>query len=191
MALTLGLNVTTEDCKNLIFTETTGAYNVTTNPTGWGTPNPTIASASLATVSVTVPNGTVYTFSVAGSSFPTTTITQQYVIPYTSLGMTSSSGLVDGLYSILYSLSVTPGVIYLQLQKTMIVCNLECCIDKMLLDLDLSCECSEDAKENYLTAHAIFEQIQHSIECGDLDTAEELVDMANKLCKNSNCSTCK
>jgi hypothetical protein len=197
MALSLSTSISTEDCQNLIFTETTGTYNVTTNPTGWGSPNPATSTAAGAVVTVLVPSGTSYTFSVFASSFPTVTSTQQYLINYEDLGM--SDGLVDGLYTITYVvptlqiiLGVPTVITYTTILNTMIVCNLECCIDTLLLEIDdWTCDCSKDAKENFLTAHAIFEQIQHSIECGDLDTAGDLVDMAGKICRNENCSTCK
>jgi hypothetical protein len=74
----------------------------------------------------------------------------------------------------------------------MIICNLECCVDKLLLNVeDWNCDCSKDAREKYLSAFGILKQLEHSIECGDLDTAEDLITMVSKICRNADCSTCK
>lgn len=62
MAFTLAFSVTESgDNKTITVTDTTGVYHVTTNPTGWGTPNPetTVIDSSTNTLSLDI----VYTAS--------------------------------------------------------------------------------------------------------------------------------
>lgn len=194
MAVSLAITLSTNDCKNLIFTETTGAYNVTTNPTGWGTPNIPLANATAASIIITTPSGASFTFVITSSGFPTTTITKQYIVNCSSLTM--SGGLVDGEYTVVYNVNYLDGsgepAIFTTTLRTYIVCNLKCCVDRMLTNInDWDCDCNKDVKEDYLTAFSIYQQILHSIECGDLTTADNNIKLANRLCKNLDCSTCK
>lgn len=192
MALSLKASLDTSDCLNLLFNETTGFYS-STNTGGWSTPNILISTATAATVAVTVPSGTVYSFNVFLAGFPSYNTNVTYSIAYDDLGF--SEALEDGIYSVTYSVSGLDGsgepITYTVTISTFIVCNLECCVDTLLLNVDdWECDCSEDAIDTYLSAFSILQQINHSIECGDLDTAESLLTLANKICKNSNCSTC-
>ena len=59
MALELSINVSlSSDGKTMTFTETTGAYNVNLNPTGWGSPNTPLTDISEAKLDITTPSGT-------------------------------------------------------------------------------------------------------------------------------------
>lgn len=193
MATQLKASLDTSDCLNLIFTETTGFYQAS-NTTGWGTPQTTISTASAASLNITTPSGSTYNFNVFLSGFPSYNINSAYSISYLDLGF--SNTLADGIYTATYSVTALDGSDEPQVLtvtiSTFIVCNLECCVDTMLTKIDdWDCDCSKDAKDLYLQAFGVLQQINHSIECGDLDTASSLSNLANKLCKNSNCSTCK
>lgn len=192
MSLQLKANITTPDCLNLIFNETTGVYS-TSNLTGYGTPNPLITAATNATLSVITPSA-AYFFPLFSSGFPSFNTNSSYSISSTSLGF--SNGLEDGLYQFVYTVTITiTGVptIFTLTQNFYITCNLQCCIDRMLLNLDSSeCDsCNEEETDKYIKAFGILQQIYHAIECGDLTTASNLSNLGNKLCKNINCSTCK
>ena len=190
MGLQLKTSISTSDCLNLLFSETTGVYT-TSNTTGWSTPNPALSTASVPQIKITIPSGSFFIFPLSTFGFPTANINSIYSIPYSSLGF--SSNLEDGLYTCEYTVLVNTGspVIYSSTISTFIVCNLECCVDRMLLNInDWDCDCSEEAIDKYLTAFSILQQINHSIECGDLTTASSLSNLANKICKNLNCSIC-
>lgn len=59
MALELSINVSlSSNGKTMTFTETTGAYNVGTNPKGWGSPNAALTDVESAKLDITTPNGT-------------------------------------------------------------------------------------------------------------------------------------
>jgi hypothetical protein len=62
MALELSINVSlSSNGKTMTFTETTGAYNVNLNPTGWGSPNEVLTNIGFATLSITTPDNTTKT----------------------------------------------------------------------------------------------------------------------------------
>lgn len=192
MALQLKASLDTSDCLNLLFSEQTGVYT-SSNTTGWQTPNPDIANATSATLTVTTPSGSNFVFSLSLSGFPTFNANSLYSIPYSSLGF--SSTLEDGIYTAVYDVIVDEEspVHYTVTIVTFITCNLECCIDTMLSNIDNSeCDsCNEEERDKYLEAFSILQQIKHSIECGDLITANSLSNLGNKLCRNIGCSTCK
>lgn len=191
MGLQLSVTLSTSDCSNLVFTETTGLYS-SGNLTGWGTPNPLISNATAASIIITTPSGSQFTFPILNNGFPNA-INGTYSIPSTSLGMSTS--LQDGQYSVVYIITVlVSGIpfIFSTTDVEFVACNLECCIDRLLNNIgDWSCDCSKDAKDKYLNAFGIFQQIQHSIECKDFNTTTKLLSIGNKLCKNLNCSTCQ
>ena len=196
MAVDLKISLDTCDCNSLSFNELTNYYSVAI-PTGWGTPNDPISSAISAILVITTPAGTPFTFNVFLSSFPTNNTLLTYNIPYTSLSM--SSGLVDGIYTANYTVvtSITVGDVttvttYTTTNSFLITCNLECCINTMLIDInDFKCDCNKDKVEKYLTALALFNSIERAKDCGDITTANNDLQLANKLCKNLNCLSCK
>ena len=62
MALELSINVAlSSNGKVMTFTETTGAYDATLNPTGWGSPNLELTDISEAKLEVTKPDSTTRT----------------------------------------------------------------------------------------------------------------------------------
>lgn len=71
MALELSINVSlSSNGKTMTFTETTGAYNVNLNPTGWGPPNLDLNQIKEASLIVTLPDTTSKTlFYTKGQSW--------------------------------------------------------------------------------------------------------------------------
>ena len=66
----LATSPTQTGCFGFTFTDTTGVYNVTTNPGGYGTPNMDSTDVNTATISVYAPGSTIpyiFTFSVLPS----------------------------------------------------------------------------------------------------------------------------
>lgn len=192
MALDLKINLNSCDCSNLSFNELTSSYT-TSNPTGWGTPNNSTVQAISAVLQITTPSGSNFTFNVLLSGFPTSNTNLTYNIPYGSLGLIS---LIDGIYTATYTVITKVGdadpVTWTVTNSFLITCNLECCVASMLSNIDdLQCDCNKDKKDNYLTALALLYSINKDKICGDITTANNNFTLANKLCKNLNCITCK
>lgn len=193
MAIDLKISLDTCDCNNLTFYELTDGYT-TINPTGWGTPNAGLNTTLSATLQITTPSGSNFNFNLFPNNFPTNSTIYPYNIPYTSLGL--SSGLIDGIYNatyiVTYQIGDNPIVTLMVTNNFLITCNLECCIYTMLVDIDdFKCDCNKDKINNYLTTLALFNSIEKSKNCGDITTAVNDLQLANKLCKNLNCLSCK
>jgi hypothetical protein len=190
--LDLKISLTTCDCSNLIFNELTGTYSVS-NPTGWGTPNDPLNDAISGTLVIQPPSGAAYTFNVFLNTFPTTASLYNYTISYTSLGL--PNGLIDGLYTATYTVVTNVSSVlttYTVTNSFLITCNLECCINTMLLDIDdFECDCNKHKKDKYLLALSILQGIKGAKECGDINTANNLITIGNKLCNNLNCTNCR
>ena len=190
--LDLKISLDSPDCSNLIFNELTGIYT-TSNLTGWGAPNDTLGEVISATLFISTPSGTGFAFNPLLSGFPTNSTVFPYTISYASLGL--PTGLVDGVYTATYTVitSVTSVLYTYRVSNQFLInCNLECCVDKMLLDIDdFDCDCNEDKKDKYLTALSALYSIEKAKDCGDIVTANNLFSIANKLCNNLGCQNCK
>ena len=151
------------DYSKLTIEDKTGVYNVTTNPTGWGTPNLQIGDVLTCFAEVTKPDLTtllpssdplmkvtkdVYYGSVGGV-LPNTTSELQSVTAL-ELGYTDEK-LVSGLYSIrtygagdpdLAGTSFSYTGYFLSLGKAV------CCIDKLLLSSNIKDCCGCFKKED-------------------------------------------
>lgn len=186
------------ECKNILFSETTGAYSIF-NTTGWGTPNPELSTVYSAELSITTPTSDTFIFDLlATTEFPTINSSVEYSIPYSSLGF--STGLVDGEYTFVYNVMVDTTeserepiyATYTKTKKFYITCNLDCCINKLLLNIeDVKCDCSKEARSKYLEAFAMLQAFKHANACGRLGTATELFNELTKICNNVDCKTCQ
>jgi hypothetical protein len=151
MALQLSLTYLQQDsCGEMVFTDSTGAYNVTTNPYGWGAPNlpvddGTITYAELivsrysdgSTLEVVEIIDLISTWedltTLTSDPFDTGTTVSNviYTIPSSVVNFT------DGVYQITYQ--VGDGTTYANSTNKSTVtyniatyCNIECCIEQRL-----------------------------------------------------------
>ncbi len=197
--LELNFTICSSNCKTLSFTEITGAYSATDNSTGWGTPNPEITDASSAELTIVTPNNNTYTFDLFATGFyPTSTESNEFPISYGDLGF--STTLEDGEYTFTYTVDTisTDGekdptyTTYTKTKKFYVTCNIECCINKLLLNLeDVHCDCNKEARSKYLEAFALLQAFKHASACGRLGTASELFNELTKICSNVDCKTCQ
>jgi len=196
--LKLDFTVCSSDCKSLNFTETTGVYSETTNTTGWGTPNPDISEATSAELTILTPSNNTYTFDLyATGNYPTSLESNEFSISYGDLGFTTT--LEDGEYTFTYTVIITTYIsedpvytTYTKTKKFYVTCNIECCINKLLLNLeDVNCDCNKEARSKYLEAFALLQAYKHANACGRLGTATELFNELTKICSNVDCKTCQ
>lgn len=177
-------------CKDLIFSETTGAYNATYNTGGYGAPNETTAAAVTATLIITNASGLVTTIDLMPEGFPTDDIIAD---GYT---ITSSTVLPDGMYTFVYNVTYNYHgsiVTYSKSISKLFYCNSECCVNQMLSNLNLTCDCCE-TDENikvYYKAWTFLQALKNAAQCGDVTTFNNILKIITKLCKNNNCKTCK
>ncbi len=190
MALELKLNVCFADnCSILNIKDATGAYDLTTNPTGWGFPNLALAGIDQAFISVTPPNGNVST------TYDITTTVQSAIIvdglfdlySYTNSSFTSGS-LVDGMYIISYNVT-GGGESYTTSINVFSTCKADCCIEKMKAKFcEYMCGCDwEIYWANYKKAEALLYAAKSAFACAKNDQAKDLLDQVNKICSMQNC----
>jgi len=85
MALVLNFNIQQSySCKELIFTDTTGAYSDPGNLTGYGLtggdPNPQTSTFTISTLTVTVPGGVEYEINLLTEGFPSIYNSTEFLI---------------------------------------------------------------------------------------------------------------
>lgn len=194
MSVQLDFNpCSSENCKNILLYETTGAYDSTTNTTGWGTPNEATTDATAATLEITFPESTgsdSYTTVTINlySSFPTSNSTQGWLITNTDLGLDSDALLPSGDYT--YTYSVTTGTTtYTQTIKKFIYCNLECCVAGLFADIgDATCDCSSDKKDKALEAFTYLVGLCYAANCGNLSVMTNYYDALSDICDEEDCN---
>jgi hypothetical protein len=183
-------------CKDLIFSETTGVYNNPSNLGGYGVPNPTLADINSAILTVTDPNDVIYTIDLyATGIFPKSNDLYEYTIPLADIG--NPTNIIDGTWTFTYTLIDISNNTYIASKTYYFTCNVECCINALLVDIDYSeCDCEDDKTnklkiDNYNKSKAILDSIKYAIACNNTSVLENLMAIANKLCnKNFNCKTC-
>lgn len=196
MSLVLKFNVCPQsNCKKFVFTETTGEYDATDNPTGWESPNPLIAWVTAATLDVYKPGNTTTTPDLTVDlynqtpSWATTDDTQEYTINNTDLGYNGK--VPDGIWKFVYTvtvLEVTNVKVYQQTIQKATYCNAACCVDGLFANIeDFECDCMEAQISAALTAKAIFESMVGAAKCGNITKFNKLLLMLQRMCNNQSC----
>lgn len=192
MALQLNFEICqSSTCDTLTFVETTGAYNATSNPTGWGAPNDTIASATSADLTITLASGNSYTIDLlATTHFPTDDTTFEYELTNSDFGYTDGAKIDDQIITFTYTV-VANGTTYTQNYKQAFYCQVQCCVLSMFADIDVECDCSKDKIDNALKAYALLKGLIYSGNCGNTTYFNNILAQLQKLCLNNNCQNCK
>jgi hypothetical protein len=170
------------NCKAINFTEDTGAYHVSTNPTGWGSPNELTSDAVSATLTITGPDGTVYApiNLLALSSFPKST-SSSYSIDATTLSSTMTS-FADGFWEMTYAVT-TATTTYTETNTFFFHCQIDACICRMIADLDAcDCNCDTEQVNKVLQAKAFSDALAYAVGCGNLNGANDILASLKKLC---------
>ena len=124
MALSPVITGTTSNkCKTLSVTDTTGVYNVTTNPEGWGAPNDDGSAMTIANITITYADGGIQVVDVL-SQIPAS-VTGNFTFADITL-----TGYVDGITTITYDLTAT-SIDYSSQISLLLSCDVRACLDKM------------------------------------------------------------
>jgi hypothetical protein len=196
MALELDVNLCPSDgCKEFKIYDTTGAYDPTSNDGGYGDAGGTNPWASLSTVSsltLTEPDGTVYTHATVVGATPTvdpdailTTITNE------DLGLDDTDKIPDGIYTLTYVIEDTDGVLHSITCDFLVTCQLECCLDQKINDIDVEdCGCEDDDLNKLFKAYLILAGAKDAATCGKLQEAEDKLEFLQAFCNYTGCSDC-
>lgn len=140
------------DQRSFIYYDTTGAYDATTNETGYGGPNPTVAQFLTFVISVVAPDGTTLLPTAtavpidAYPSLPTLTSTNGFDLTSTAI-LGSDQVLADGWWQFTVASTWDNGD---SGESTLTVNKIKfetakCCVDQAILAFDLNCHCSDSA----------------------------------------------
>jgi hypothetical protein len=186
--LELNINVClSSSCRWFIFSETTGAYNVTTNPTGWGTPNPDLTDVTSCTLLVTDPNANETTFDLFSTTlYPNTDSSVTYNLINTDFNITGD--LTDGIWTFTYTCE-TPEGTYTVTKKRLVACSIKCRIEALKLKIrESDCGCDEEFILKVAKLELLLDAAENAASCGYETRVTNLLDMINKLlAKKCNC----
>jgi hypothetical protein len=178
------------DVKTLYIYDTTGVYNATTNPTGWGGGgNPTVGNAISDKISIQkVGSNTIYEISMY-ATLPNTNDTP-FAIDSSMLGLGPNVEIPDGQYVFTRTTVAPLGTTYTKAARVFLIGQVQCCADAML-DADLpNCGCdSGKLTPASILQYAIW-TLKKAFKTQKFEKANEIYRYAQDLCKEKNCKTC-
>ncbi len=196
-----------DDCKSWDFIDNTGVYNVTTNPTGYGSPNVastaiilatidlyfygstvpytftfTIASGTITACTVTPPSGTAVSIfaDLAFTSFPFSEAAPFTILPEW-IGLAEGASMTYGAIHIDYNVN-NGSINYSTDLDELISCSVCCCITNMEADLDAREGCTGEAINNAMMARIWLDSAVYAMEQEDVDKAQANLLYAQQLC---------
>lgn len=211
MALQLSLHICqSTNCKQLKISETTGIYDVNTNPGGWdGGPNiPLSANVTNAFIVITAPDGVIYSFdrtTVGSPTFPFPDPTGLLELPfeYTNAGIVVAAtntatpiSFPDGFYAVTYEIEfLNNGAKQSSFtnQSILLTCQARCCVDKLFHAASQTKECA-DCDNNLLNkaleAEAYLKSAEYAAACGKVEMAKKNLAKVQWICNTYKCSNC-
>ena len=195
MALALDFTVKQQtSCTEVLFTDLTGDYDLTTNPGGWGAPNTTRASVLSSTLTITTPSGLTYIIDITAEVIADSPI----IITNDQLGGTAGSCVPDGQYYILWDVTAAGGhfpTTYSKDSYFFFDCVIACKVASLFTSLDLtSCNpCNETLTSkisNALLAWAYLEALRNAACCGKTELFANILKTLERMVDNSQCTSC-
>ncbi len=176
------------DCSIIEFNETTGLYNITSNPGGWGGPfstvNPDITLYHYSKLEFFDQSNTLIKLFEFYPEFPTSDTNFIKELDY---------AIPDGIYRIIYTVreTKTSGTSYSSTIQQAFYCNVRCCVFSMIKDIDIDCACLSKKLEEYNRAYALLQGLIKASCCGNVSQFNNILAILQKICLNKNCKDCK
>lgn len=183
----------TNKCSTLTVTDTTGLYNAVSNTGGWDDgATVLINTITAATISITLPDGTVMTTVDVLSQLPSN-VTGSF--SFTAITLPA---LADGSYTVVYTVADSSGT----KSKTLnlyALCNVRSCVDAMWGKFAAGqaetnacdCGCTDSTtliKDRALLAESLLKALQSSAICNNTIVRDKLLAQLQKLCALEGCS---
>lgn len=210
--LTIDVSIQT-GCLGLTLTDNTGVYDAITNPFGYGLPGgPAVNDVTGNTIKLTYNNLStyiLYTFTISSGTITAATLSVNGAtavnilsdIPSTSwpfstgFDMTADYGVAiptfgDDVFQTDFGITgtVAPDDFdFTTVAYTPVGCATRCCINKMWIDIDPSCSCSNEATNKANYAEALYNQFVYACQDGNLTVALTALNEAQKFCENCGC----
>jgi hypothetical protein len=184
MSLQLKINACFEDkCSKLKIYDTSGEYDVITNPSGWGNPNLDLVNVTDAVISLSYTNSSLNTYNVTTTINNATIVNGQF-----ELVEISNLDFNDGIYSVFYV--VNDGFVdYSATYRFFSTCKADCCVEKMKVKFkEELCGCNWLVYwDNYKKAEALLFAAKSAFACGKNAQALDLLAQVNKICSIQKC----
>lgn len=186
-------NCTTNQCKDILFTDTRGLYDATLNPDGWnGGSNPNNSTVDEAIITIKLPNASPVDLDVTNAVVNATILNYQTAFSlgtYSTTDVLSSGKFPNGIYEFTYKITVGLDV-YTSSYKTYIFCQTQCCVDKLIADIpnrlnDINYINNVEMANTFLLAAS-----KSAFSCGKFSIVDNLVKQAEKVCKFYNKTCC-
>ncbi len=196
--MSLALNFTAEisdDGKTITITETTGIYSATSNSGGWTSPNPAIASALTATITLSQlidGDNSIYSIPVVISAYPTLPNTTSTIFSFTAqtAGYGLNATFPDAVYSLIYTVTGNSGGAYsasttLQFSFTHVI---DCAVKTLTNKVSL-CDCGcGPLFQTYSKISAQKRLFDSTVNCGNTQQIFKDIAFLNSELANSNCN---
>lgn len=181
MSLYIDFNIRESDnARELLFNETTGTYNASANPGGWGTPNEATSAATAAVLKITPPGGTEVTLDLY-STFPTTDSTIDNAIRTQDLSLGTDEKFEDGEWLFVYEVTTPLEGTITNTQTILILGQARICVNDLLANVDL-CDCDGSDLRRALEAKTYLDAATASAAVGDICKFTELLGLINNYC---------
>ena len=199
MALSPTISACLNKCTGITIKDTTGFYNITTNPSGWN------ANSTVHRVGPSIPNiqSATLTFTLNSASTPfltvnVTTIIQNAIFPtfdlytYAPADVFGNSTLADGSYTITYTIVDSNNITYTTDTILVVYCNVICCVSKLAAAVaDEDCNpCDSEAFNNFVLADGILQSLNSVAECSGEAEFLKLLNKLQRLCGTSTTGGC-
>lgn len=199
MALIPTISACLNECTGITIKDTTGFYNVTTNPGGWNT------GSTVYRVGPSIPNvqSAIITITLNSSPTPLATIdvlttVQDAIFPvfdlytYSPTDAYGNSTLNDGSYTITYTIVDSDDFTYTTDTTVVVYCNVACCVSKLALAVaDQDCNnCESEAFNNFTLADGILQALKAVAECSGETEFLKLLNKLQRLCGTSTTGGC-
>lgn len=175
-----------DGCSKLVVTDTTGVYDATNNPYGWGDAS-TLLEADVDSATITI----TYTDSDGNDSeIDSIDVTSQIPADVTdSFEFDVIEGdFEDGYYTITYTITAGTAT-YTKSFRVFFYCTVKCCIDKLAASIaDKICDCDFDEYVNDIfIAEMTYAGMQANASCGNITTMYKLLERLQRICSYENC----
>lgn len=199
MALTPLISACLNGCTGITITDTTGFYNVTTNPGGWNNSSTVYRTDSddpylmEATLTITLNSSPTPLETIDVLATVQNAILSTFdLYSYAPVDIFGNSTLADGSYTITYTTVDSDDVTYTTDTVVVVYCNVACCVSKLAVAVaDQDCNtCESDAFDTFVLADGILQALNAVAECSGETEFLKLLNKLQRLCGTSTTGGC-
>ena len=197
MSLLLKFNISkTTDCKEFIFTQTTGLYNLTTNPTGWELPNSELIGVQDSYVSIkNLTDNIQYTkIEVTASDSATENFIYYDLIKDGEISSIQIEKIKDGIYSFMHTILDGNNELFSTTNYHMSLCTIECQLKQLSIkyinDSNTCSPCENKLLNLFLEAMSLYDILKFSYRCGQFADFNKILTNLQSLLKQLDCKNC-